>query len=243
MYEQLNLEDKQKFQMFINQATRLSSCKFFKNGNPKRALGFDDGETKAIVPERQEFIEAITILRPFIMDNDDVFFNKIVHRIRKYVDGSESSSERLNVISNEFKFYREAQYSDKYQRNYSRYISNYSDTTCDFGEQTIFKILDLVINGYYFHSDVEKQKELVEFVKEQKKQWLGSLEIGDLAEESLIVIRGRVRESFKYRLYGLIVDIADCVFNLKKLIEELFGSILDEELHQESKMLYDFLDI
>jgi hypothetical protein len=100
-----------------------------------------------------------------------------------------------------------------------------------------------VINGYYFHSDVEKQKELVEFVKEQKKQWLGSLEIGDLAEESLIVIRGRVRESFKYRLYGLIVDIADCVFNLKKLIEELFGSILDEELHQESKMLYDFLDI
>jgi hypothetical protein len=99
------------------------------------------------------------------------------------------------------------------------------------------------MNGYYFHSDPEKQKELIDFVKEQKKRWLGSFRDEDLAEKSLIVNCERIRKAFKFRFYGLIIDLANCVFELKDLIEDLFGLPVDKKLYQESQMLYDFLNI
>jgi hypothetical protein len=99
------------------------------------------------------------------------------------------------------------------------------------------------MNGYYFHSDLQKQREIINFVKEQKESWLDSLREDDLAEESLIVNRQRIREAFKFRFYGLIIDLASCVLELKDLIKEQFGLPLDEELYQESQILYDFLDI
>lgn len=245
MQEQLNSEDKHKLQMFINQANRLSFCKFFKDGKPKMALALGDDRTKAIVPERQDFIEMLIILRPFIMSDDDIYFNKIVSKVRSCVKNETSNLKGLNSVHDRFKFYT-GEYDDrknKYKKKYSDYISALPDITCDLGERTIFNILKLVMYGYYFHSDLKKQGEIVEFVKEQKQRWLGSLREDDLAEESLLANRERIREAFKFRFYGLTVDIAICVFELKDLIEELFGLPLDEELHQESRILYEFLDI
>lgn len=246
MQKQLALEDKSNLQMFTNQADRLSFCNFFKNGKHKMALALGDESTKAIVPERQDFIEMLTILRPIIMDNDVIYFNKIVNKVRDYIDDdSKSILDRLNTVSDKFKFYiyKDGQNTTKYQEKYSSYISDFPDITCDFGELTVFNILDLVMNGYYFHSDPKKQKELIKFVKKQKKRWVDPLKEEDLAEKSLIVNRERIREAFKFMFYGLIIDLASCVFELKDLIEELFGLPLDEELYQESQILYDFLDI
>lgn len=247
MQENLKSEDRKNLQMFINQADRLSFCNFFKNGKPKMALTLGDESTMAIVPERQDFIEMLTILRPIIMDKDVIYFNKIVKKLRNCIDDdSNSVLDRLNAISAKFKVYKDDKNTAKYQKTYSNYISRYPDITCDLGERTIFNILDLVMNGYYFHSDPEKQKELISFVKEQKKRWLDPLrEVreDDLAEKILIVNRERIREAFKFRFYGLIIGLASCVFELKDLIEEVFGLAIDEDLYQESHILYDFLDI
>jgi len=244
MQEQLTLEEKKNLQRFINQADRLSFCNFFKNGKPPMALLLGDESTRAIVPERQDFIEMLTILRPTIMDNDVIYLNKIVKKVRSQIDDdSKLILDRLNAISDKFNFYTCRKNTAKYHEKYSNYISRYPDITCDIGEQTIFNILDLVMNGYYFHSDPEKQKELINFVKEHKKRWLGSLREEDLAEKSLIVNRERIRETFKFRFYALIRGLANCMFELKDLIEELFDLPLDEELYQESQILYDLLDI
>jgi len=242
MHEHLNSEDRKKFQMFIDQADRLSSCKFFKDGKPKMAFCLGEQLTRAIVPERQDFIEMLTILRPFIMDDDDIFFNRIVRKIRTYIEDA-SILDRLTSVHERFKFYKDDKNSAKYQKKYSSYISPFDEITCDLGNRTIFNILNLVMNGYYFHSDLGKRKEIINFVKEQENRWLGSLKEDDLAEESLNVIRERIREAFKFRFYRLMSDIANCVFELKDLIKELFCFPLDEELHQESQILYDFLDI
>ncbi|NJR40288.1 MAG: hypothetical protein HC781_17505 [Leptolyngbyaceae cyanobacterium CSU_1_4] len=170
MQEQLDLEDKKKLQRYVNRANRLSLCKFFKNGKPKMVLGLGNESTKAIVPEREEFIEMLTILRPFIMDKEDIFLNKIVGKVRRLARQDEPILNRLDSIHNEFKFYKENcdKSPDKYREKYFDYVSPFSALTCDFGERTIFHVLDLVMNGYYFHSDLEKQRKLIDFVKEQK---------------------------------------------------------------------------
>lgn len=206
------------------------------------ALCLGDQLTRAIVPERQNFIEMLTILRPFIMDDEDIFFNRTVSKIRTYIEEA-SILDRLTSVHERFKFYKDDKNSVKYQKKYSSYIFPFDEIRCNLGNRTIFNILNLVMNGYYFHSDLGKRKEIINFVKEQKKTWIGSLKEDDLAEESLKANREMIREAFKYRFYGLIIDIANCVFELKDLIKELFGFPLDEELHQESQILYDFLDI
>lgn len=243
MPKQINSEDKKQLQRFINQVERLSLCNFFKNGKPKMALALGDELTKAIVPERQDFIEMLTILRPFIMDDEHIYFNRIAGKVRNYLKGDTSILKRLDAVHERFNLYKDGKNSEKYKKKYSDYISPFPDLTCDLGERTIFNILNLVMNGYYFHSDLQKQREIINFVKEQKESWLGSLREDDLAEESLIVNRQRVREAFKFRFYGLIIALASCVLELKDLIEEKFGLPIDEELYQESQILYDFLDI
>jgi len=136
MREKLNLEDRKDIQMFINQANMLSSCNFLKEGKPKMALAFGDQLTRAIVPERQDFIEMLTILRPFIMNDGRIFFNKIVIKLRHCVDGYEQIQTSLNSIHDQFKFYK-GEYdgnSKKYKKKYSKYISQFSDITCDIGD-------------------------------------------------------------------------------------------------------------
>ncbi|MBD2099594.1 hypothetical protein [Leptolyngbya sp. FACHB-261] len=243
--EQLNPEDKKKIQMFINQANRLALCKFLKNGQPRMALALGDESTKAIVPERQEFIEMLTILRPFIMDKDDVFFSKIVDKVRRRASQDESSLNCLNSVHEKFKFYKGGydENPNKYQKKHSNYISPFSDMTFDLGEQTIFNILNLVMNGYYFHSDLEKQRKIIDLIKEQKNKWIGSLSEDDLVEGGFSVNRERMREASKFRFYRLITDVVSCVLELRSLIEKLFDLPLDKELQQEAQILYDFLDI
>ncbi|MCP6758946.1 MAG: hypothetical protein NHB32_09310 [Fischerella sp. CENA71] len=185
----------------------------------------------------------LTILRPFIMKGD-ISFDTINKKLGEVITFTGEDTSRLKSIYDEFKFYT-GKYanSTKYKNLYNNYISQHSDGICNLGNKTIFELIDLVINGYYFHSDLEKQKEIIDFVKEHKNKWLGLLREDELSEEDVIVIRERIRETFKFRFYELIIGITNCVFELKYLIEELFGLPLDEELHQESRILYDFLDI
>ncbi|MBD1869293.1 hypothetical protein H6F95_18705 [Cyanobacteria bacterium FACHB-471] len=245
MQEQLNLEDKRKLQMFVNQADRLSFCKFFETNKSGMALALGDELTEAIVPERQEFIEMLTILRPFLMQDEEINIGKIVSRVRQCARQDEQVLNRLNSINDKFKFYK-GDYDNKaikYRNKYFHYISPYPDVTCDLGQRTVFNILNSIMNGYYFHSDLEKQTEIASFVKEQANRWLGSQSEDDLTEKDLTVTRERVREAFKFRFYGLTTDIAGCVLELKNLIEELFTLPLDEELHQKSQILYEFLSL
>ena len=243
MQEQLDLEDKKKLQRFVNRANRLSLCKFFRHGEPRMVLALGNESTKAIVPEREEFIEMLTILRPFIMKDDDIFFNETVKKVRTRAGQDESSLDRLNSVCDKFNFYRDDKKTNKYRKKYSDYVSPFSALTRDFGERTIFDILDLVMNGYYFHSDLGKQRKLIDFVKEQTNRWQGSLSEDDLAKKALIINRERVREAFKYEFYELVIKMANCVLELKDLTKELFDLPLDEELYQESQVLYEFLDI
>lgn len=207
------------------------------------ALALGDELTKAIVPERQDFIEMLTILRPFIMDQEDVFFNRIAGKIRICIEDDTSIMSRLKEVQTKFNFHKYNENYEKYKKKYVDYISPFPDLTCDLGERTIFNILNLVMNGYYFHLELQKQREIINFVKEQKERWLGSLREDDLAEESLIVNRQRIREAFKFRFYGLIIELASCVLELKDLIEDKFGLPIDEELYQESQILSEFFDI
>lgn len=217
-------------------------------------LAIGDEFIEVIAPERQEFIEMLTILRPFTMDGDDVFLSKIVRIVRGQIEKDESSPNRLNSVHDKFKLYTTSKYdksSTKYQKKYSKHvikkgtlnISNFYDVIWDLGEQTVFRIYDLVINGYYFHSDLAKQREIVDSIKEQARSWLGSSSEDDLVEEFLTANREMIRGSFKFRFYELIIDIANCVLELKDLIEELFVFPLNEKLHQESQILHDFLDL
>ncbi len=243
MQEKLSLEDKKKLQTFANQAQRLSLCKFFENGKRKRLLMLGDQSTKAIVAERQVLIEMLTILRPFIMHKEYISFNTIVSIVRKCIADDTLIIDRLKSVQDEFNFYKENKNSNGYQKKYSNYISQSPDITCDFGNKTIFEIIDLVINGYYFHSDLGKQKEIINFVKEQQQRWLYPLKEDDLSEKDLILNNETIREAFKFRFEKLVEDIANCIFALKDLIEEVFGLPLDKELEQQWRMLYDFFDI
>jgi hypothetical protein len=243
MQQKLSLSDEERIQSFINQAGRLSSCEFFKNGEPKLLLGFGSSVTKAIVPEQQEFKEMLMILRPFLMDKEEIFFNRIVPVVKQQVLSDTARLKELGLIHDKFKFYTGAYDSQisKYQKKYKMYVSPYPDITCNFGEKTIHNMLNLVINGYYFHSDSEKQDELVKVVREQQQRWLGSLKQEDVEEEILRITRETVRETFKFRLYRLVIEVASCIFELKKIVEGNFNLPLHEETQQKSQVLYDFL--
>lgn len=245
MQEQLDSEAKRKLQAFVSQADRLSSCKFFKNGKPDLTLALGDEFTKALVPEREEFIAMLTTLRPFTNNGDSLFLNKVVGAVRRLAELDASSLNRLNSVSDKFKFYKGDydQKSSKYQQKYSKYVYPFSDMTCDFGERTISHILNLIVNGYYFHFDIEKQREFVDFLKEQQKKWIDPYSETDLASEQLTVVRQRVRETFKFRFYELIIALASCVLELKNLIQEFFDFPLDEELRSELQISQEFLDI
>jgi hypothetical protein len=240
----LTSEDRCWLQMFVDQSNRLSRCKFFEKGKPRLALGLGDNQAKAFVPERHEFIEMLVILRPFIMEEDSISFNKIVGIVRKCANNSTPmpNLETLNSVHQRFNVYKERNKTSKYQKNYSTHISSNPDITFDLEERTIFNLIDLIINGYYFHSDLEKQREIIVLLREQQGRWTSLLE-EDLTDNTLFIIRERVREAFKYRFYSIAIGIADCVFELSAFVKDLFGYPLDEKLCRESQLLYDFLDI
>jgi hypothetical protein len=244
MQQKISLSDEERIQAFINQASRLSSCKFFRNGKPKLLLGFGSSVTKAIVPEQQEFKEMLMVLRPFLMDKEEIFFHKIEPIVKKQILNDTTSLKELGLIYNKFIFYTGAYDNEipKYQKKYKMYVSPYPDITCDFGKKTIHNMLDLVINGYYFHFDPKKQEELVNFfVTEQQQRWLGSLKQEEIEGEILRMTRETVREAFKFRLYKLVIEIASCIFELKKIVEDNFNLPLHEEAQQKSQILHDFL--
>jgi hypothetical protein len=176
-------------QLFVVKANELLGRRMFTEGMPELEINTTVELGKEITvetkfPDEEDFRSALLAIRFFYMNDEPTCFFKVCNILRK------------TLIDNDLKNQVD-QVRSCYKCNFDQVAINGTGNN----KVTNEKLIDLYLNGRYFHSDSKKSQEL------------------ECLENS--VPHGHI----EFELRDALLNAAECIFIMKHIIEESLVSV------------------
>jgi|WetSurMetagenome_2_1015567.scaffolds.fasta_scaffold115946_1 hypothetical protein len=205
-FERFNSDERQSLKLFHNRVGRIWATRIIKEnllGSEIKMTFHRNGEMKAesVFPSEDDLCSFLVHLRPFILQEDPIYYHKIIKILR----GRLSIGGCCRICLNEYLSTININ-EIKPSLIVNTIFKENNSVKLKTAEYTSNDIFNLYLNGYYFHNDIQKLNKLNSFKSN--------------------FFKGGAENFSKLQLISRAIDLFSFVSNIDNLI---VGTILADQ--------------